>query len=376
MAISHNNARAKSKKRRLVMSHRSRNILLTVIVVFVIVAIIVGIFVSAGLAPLKLTEQTFSKETQHGYTGGGFYVINGTTIKYIDDKKPELNSERSINTENIKLVACPELSLIYTSNAIYVLNTENPIDMGGTILNVKCGSSHIGVFVEDDKGEQFIAVLDSSLKEVNRITFTDTNPIDFGFDTTRGDVLWTLDVDVNTSKPISTFRTYDLKKRSASGMITVQGELVEDVAFTQNSVFLVGTSTLMCYDRSRNTQNYRLQCYGRELLDVSYVDDYVMMVVRDRGAQDYSKVIIYALSDTAERDPVMRTITLPDETLAVYSVANRMVVVLPDKVVKYRASGSIDKEKQFDSPIDAVEKLTGGRILVYRGNVPYMADIG
>ena len=159
-------------------------------------------------------------------------------------------------------------------------------------------------------------------------------------------------------------------------MITVQGELVEDVAFTQNSVFLVGTSTLMCYDRSRNTQNYRLQCYGRELLDVSYVDDYVMMVFRDRGAQDYSKVIIYALSDTAERDPVMRTITLPDETLAVYSVANRMVVVLPDKVVKYRASGSIDKEKQFDSPIDAVEKLTGGRILVYRGNVPYMADIG
>ncbi|MDO4567658.1 MAG: DUF5711 family protein [Clostridia bacterium] len=361
-----------AKKKKLSISHRTRNIILISIAAALLIGSVLAVMLAIYYAPIKLTELPFSSQAQYDYTGSGFYALSGTSIYYYDDRRVELNTVRNVNNPDVKLVVSANIALIYTNTAVYVMGSDSPVEIGGSILDVKCGKDYIAVYREDAAGAQTITLYTSSMEEYETLSFDGVYALDFGFDLSRSETLWTLDVDTQSSAPVSTIRTYDLGRRAASGIVTVQNQLVEDVFFTDDCMFVVGTSTIRCVDRTRNSTNYTLPCYGLKLHDWSYSGDSVLMIFRDRGAEDYTKLTLYSMTDDDESTARRRTMTLEEGALGVFSMSARLVVVTPDEIVRYRSNANIDTEKEFDAQITSVIKLKVGKLLVFRGTVPYL----
>lgn len=341
---------------------------------FVVVVALVVNWVFFG--PIKLHELPFLADVQYAYNEDGFYYLQGTQLCYVDDDNSDKNIRRNINTAEIELVVSSDITLIYSTNAVRLLDADKSIEItGGRILDVKCGNKHIAVMRENTDRTVTLLIYDRASEQVDSIEFGDAYAVDFGFDLSKGELLWTIDVNTDSTQPISTLTTYDLDKRTTSGIITVVNQLVDRVEFTNNSIYIIGTSQLIRYDRLRNSESYRATCFGRVLHDCSLTQSKPLFLFVDSNTEKIRRIAIYTMTDDTVGSATTRLMTIPEEAIGVFAMAGRPIVVTSENVYIYKTNGQLDETKRFDSAIMGAIKLTDNTLLIERDGRLYTARI-
>lgn len=366
------NNRGLKASRRIKITRKGWAILVAITLIVLAAAGIIAISILNADSPAKLSELPFNSSTNYGYSGNGFYYFDGSELVLTETGNDEPTRMRVSSTE-VKLAASPSIGILYNTNAVHLINAAYPIELTGTVMSAKCGSGHIAVLKEENN-QSALMVFNSNSEQTDRMDFAQTSALDFGFDTISGETLWTLETDVSASMPMSILTTYDTKKRATTGKINIQNQLVEDVAFTENSIFVIGTNHLIRYDRVKNTESYRELCYGRKLVDCSVKGEYPLFVFSDRGDSSMSSVVLYRVKDTDVADTSTHRIQLPSNTLTVCAMGGRLVVVTTDAVLTYSNTGKPGATSQFETPITGALKLSDSMLIVERQGVLYQCN--
>jgi hypothetical protein len=159
-----------------------------------------------------------------------------------------------------------------------------------------------------------------------------------------------------------------------NGLITVQGQLVERLSFTANSLFAVTTDNIIRYNRVGNSEAYRVMIYGWEYCDYSGALASPMFLLKPRGGE-LSSVRIYTVAEGDIPSATITTLQLPEGTLCAFLSAGRLVAITHDLVYIYSASGVLESSTRLARSIDSAEKLTERKVLVGAGGEYYTVNI-
>lgn len=363
------------KRRKLTAKNKSytaKRLLLLLLALALVVVAAIGIFllIQSRNTFGTVAELPFTADDQWAYTGNGFYYIAADKLCYYDLNDPEKASSLQLSTAEVTLVSSDSITAIYGGAAVHIVGAAEMIDAGGQVLSVACGKQHIAVLRQDAEDAATLLVYNAAGALVDTIASGTALLADFNFGTTGGsDVLWTLSLATSGSVPVSTITTYTYGEAGAtmSGVITLQSQLVEDVYFTANSIFVVGTNHLLRYDKQITSEAYRLLVYGYRPLDLSTGGTRPLFLFADRAAETPGAVRLISCADGTLSEETMRMVSLPTGTHSYFVIGGRFMAVTDTAVYTYNTSGDLQSTTELEVACDEAFKLSESRILLRRG---------
>ena len=362
------------RKRRYRVNNRGKaigRILVLVAGLLIIIGLIFGIVKLIGSGKKKskgFAELPFDASANYTYTGAGFLYFNAGRLYYEDISDPSKDTSYKINTEELKLAASEGVSVLYHDSALQIVGAGDSLVFSGRVLGVRCGNEHVAVLREDSAGGTAIVIYDSNGIQVDQMDFDATDLIGFDFSNTSDETLWTLEADYSTPTPVSTLTTYNLSTKRTTGVMTVQGQLVEDVLFTNNSVFLSATSSLIRCTLAGTSEAYRMSVYGWELLDYSIADNGPVLLYGQRGAESHSTLKLYTLPEGEVGAAQIASVHPPTGYVGAFLMKGRLLVYTPTELYTYSATGELISTEELGQTITAAEKLSDSHALLSRGD--------
>lgn len=323
----------------------------------------------------SLKEAPFAPGDVFTYTGAGFlyYKDGKLAFKHDTDKKSDYTLSVSSAAAALRLSAGAKLSALYNDTSVLITGADVPITPGGTVEKVICGSEHLAVFVSAETGGA-LQVFDAGGAQTDSLDFSASTLLDFGIDTTGAETLWTLTLDDSGGIPISTVTTYNLAQSVTDGLMSVQGELLEDVVFTGTSIFSVGTNHIIRYNRAGNAEVYRELIYGWRVTDYSPAASPVFLL-QERADSGFARIRLYTLQEGELPAEKIASVQLPDDALCARLFNGKLAIFTPARVLFYDAAGAAQGALDFEAPMTAAEKLSETKALVQSADRCFVLDI-
>ncbi|MBQ3131640.1 MAG: hypothetical protein IJC24_02925 [Clostridia bacterium] len=362
------------RKRRYRVNNKGKaigRILVLVAGLLIIAGLIFGIVKLIGSGTKKggkMSELPFNASANYAYTGTGFLYFDAGRLYYDDISDSSKDTSYKINTEELQLAASKGISVLYHESALQIVGAGDSLVFSGRVLGVRCGSEHVAVLREDSAGGTAIVIYDKSGIQVDQMDFDATDLIGFGFSNTSDETLWTLEADYSTPTPVSTLTTYNLTTRRTTGVMTVQGQLVEDVLFTNSSIFLSATSSLIRCNPAGSTEAYRMTVYGWELLDYSIADSGPVLMYGQRGAELHSTIKLYTMSEGDVGTAEIVQVHPPTGYVGAFLIKGKLCVYTANKLYTYSAKGELLSTEELNDTITAAQKLADDHVLLYKGD--------
>ena len=362
------------RKRRYRVNNRSKTIgriLVLAAGLLIIVGLIFGIVKLIGSATKKgkgMRELPFDAAANYTYTGAGFLYFDAGRLYYEDISDGSKDTSYKINTEELQLAASPGISVLYHESALQIVGAGDSLVFSGRVLGVRCGNEHVAVLREDSAGGTAIVIYDKNGIQVDQMDFDATDLIGFGFSNTSDETLWTLEADYSTPTPVSTLTTYNLATKRTTGVMTVQGQLVEDVLFTDSSIFLSATSSLIRCNPAGSTEAYRMTVYGWELMDYSITDSAPILMYGQRGAETHSTIKLYTLAEGDVGTAEIAQVHPPTGYVGAFLMKGKLCVYTPTELYTYSAKGELLSTDELSQVITKAEKLSDNHALLYKGD--------
>ena len=335
---------------------------------------------------LSTRSLSFDSSSPHAGTGDGIVYLRGGQFNFLSFKDEDLNYSLPLTAEPEGMVGTPGVKAVYSSNAVQIIDAPFNIELDGTIKAVRCGSGHIAVYKQRADGTYELRIYTAAGQQVLQLPtageaqgyYDEGRLIDFGFSEANGSVLWTMELDTDSGSPRTTVTTYDLGRMTNSGIITVQGMLIERVFFTENSMFAVGTDSLIRYGASDNREKYRVQIYGYTVADVSLSGGSPAMLLVPRGSSgEAGTARLLKVSEKDVASEVAVTVLLPKGALGCHMVNGMLAVVTADSVYLYDSTGKLaEKLLVGPEPVTSSEKLDEHHILLERSGELILLTVG
>lgn len=331
----------------------------------------------SGGQRMDAAQLPFTADTNYTFTGKGFLYMYGDRLHYEDLADTKKNASYQVSTEGIRLAASPTLSVLYHSAAVQIIGVAEPLPIAGQVLEVACGTEHVAVLREDSSGGSSLLIYDKAGAQTDQMDFEPGELVDFGFAQTGDETMWTLELSVAGSLPVSTLTTYNLATNHTTGVMSVQDQLVDGVVFTQNSIFLSCTTSLIRFNRTGITEAYRLLVYGWELQDISTSGTGgPVMLYRERGAASAGGTVkLYTLPEGGVASATVRDVQLPAGTTAAFLAGGKLYACTDKEMYTYSGTGKLLSTAALPRATDSVTKLSDGYMLLKSGNGLYAAAI-
>ncbi len=172
--------------------------------------------------------------------------------------------------------------------------------MDAAVQFARAGQNYVAVFVGEKKDTGTVYVLDATGKRIDAVTIDGTMPLDIGFFTGGGELMWLLMLDTFGSVPTTTLQTFDLDALLSTGSATLGEELVYRVYYHNGALRVADTRQITTYDYriKEDTNTPQVLIYGWYLKDVRVINRelYQLLVPmpRNDGGLDFSDVrLIY-----------------------------------------------------------------------------------
>ncbi|MBQ3131775.1 MAG: hypothetical protein IJC24_03615 [Clostridia bacterium] len=363
------------RKRRYKVKNKGKaitGIAIIVVGLMLIVGLVFGIIplVKGGKKGAKSgsAELPFDASSNYTYTGAGFLYFGDGKLHYDDIADNSKDTSYRINTEELKLAASRGVSVLYHDTALQIVGGGDSLVFSGRVLGVRCGNEHVAVLREDSAGGTAIVIYDKAGIQVDQMDFDATDLIGFGFSNTSDETLWTLEADYSTPTPVSTLTTYNLATKRTTGVMTVQGQLVEDVLFTNSSIFLSATSSLIRCNLAGSAEAYRMTVYGWELLDYSLTDSGPVLMYGQRGAEAHSTIKLYTMAEGDVGTAEIASVHPPTGYVGAFLMKGRLCVYTPTELYTYSAKGELISREGLNETITAAEKLSDDHALLHKGD--------
>ncbi|MCR5808260.1 MAG: DUF5711 family protein [Clostridiales bacterium] len=373
------------RKRRLVIRDRKKTALRIAIVLLSIIALagaaVLTVFTvrTCGVQIVTRSLPLIASDITEG-TGDGILYVRAGLLNFYSFKDEDLNFQKTLQGEPEGLVGTPGIKAVYSGGAIQIIDAPFDIVPAGEIAAVRCGSANAAVCTKKPTGETALTVYNSTGQQVYNFDYPEGRLINFGFSEASGTTLWTMELDTDSGSPRTTVTTFDLGRMSSTGVITVSGQLIENIFFTNSSVFVVGTESLIRYSASANREIYRVQLYGYRAADVSLSGETPVLLLVPRGTDAISeassvRLLSVSQKDVAEENAV--TVTLPEGTIDCHLVNGSLVVTRQNSVLLYSAKGKLLETESLPEGITvSSEKLDEHHILMERSGEFVLLTVG
>lgn len=313
-----------------------------------------------------VTELPFYSESEYVFQNGAFYYIDGTELVYYDPSDTEHATRMTLGTDGVQMCASSSLAALYAGTSVQILGQSAVIDAGVTVIGVRCGTTHIAVMRTAADGAASVLIYDAAGALIDTIDEGTSALIDCGlYESASGDILWTLMLDSSGSVPVNTVTTYTytvdgagVARASMSGVLSVQGQLAQNVIFTAKSIFIAGTSHLIRCDSGVSGEAYRLLTYGYTLADWSASGTKPLFVYEPRTVSDIRRVKLYSPSESDVAEATAREVVLPEGEIGYAACGGRLYVFTADELIVYGSSGTESARYTLGFVCDGVCKLS------------------
>ena len=374
-------------KRRLVIKDRqkmAKNIALALL----------AVIAAAGLAVLavfmvKKLRNKFTPASVPIYgaesicgTGDGILCLRSGVLDFYSYRDEDENFEKRVDPSASAsgVAGSAGIKVVYAENALDIVGSDFDTAPEGRVTGVRCGRTHAAVLTRAADGSDTITVYTSASQKIASFEYAAGSLMDFGFSEASGSTLWTMELSTASGTPRTTVSTFDLDRMSSTGVITVSGQLVERVFFTGQSVFVVGTESLIRYSSSANREVYRVQLYGWRVLDVSLSGEAPLLLLMPRSAASISECSTARLLTVHEKDVPSEkaaSVVLPSGTVGCSAVNGSLMVVAEHSVALYDASGERKASRSFPEGLTVgSQKLDEHHILLERSGEYILLTVG
>ncbi|MDR0840795.1 MAG: hypothetical protein LBN26_05345 [Christensenellaceae bacterium] len=339
---------------------------------------ILGVFVllSAHKNTADFSPLPFNVDANYSYTGSGFLYLSGGKLYYDDIADAKKNTSFIVSSEDVRLASSSALMVLYNDNAVQIVGAQASLLFTGTVLSVACDAQHVAVLNKDGDGNSSLFIYNAQGDQIDKLDFAPGALINFGFAKAGEETLWTLELNVTGSLPISTLTTYNLTTNHTTGVVSVHSQLVDKVVFTETSIFLSGTANLIRYNRMGNSEAYRQLVYGWELADYSTTSSTPLMLYTRRGGQIAGGVVrLLSLPEGDVASAAAQNVQLPADTISAFISGGKLVACTPTDLYTYTSAGKLSGKVPLPMQVRAVKKLAGGYALFTAGNGLYVSPI-
>ena len=353
------------------------------IILFAILAVglIVGtvFLIKAFSSAVSIRSLPFANGENYAFTGNGFAYISRSCLNYYDLYDENKNYSMPVNQENAQVCAGEGITVIHNSRALQVAGTQYDIEVNGTIIKICSGANYVAVLRRGDDGSFALRAYDSTGAQCYQLDLENDILTDFGFENSASPTIWISQLVSAGNSFTTTVTTYDLSRKSVTGVFSVVDQLVKNVYITKKSIFLFCTDNIIRYDRSTNNESYRILTYGYECLSASFSGGKGWFVLRNKNVDSYI-IRLLTLDEGEEAGENAYLLTLPSDTLASVVMNGSFVAVSPDSLTVYTINNvkkelAVKREEEFEIPIDAALKLSENKILLTRENEQLLYSI-
>ena len=372
-----------SKQQKLRAKKRRRFIFFVVsaLALLALAAAAIFLFLLPGskAAPVALAMPAGSLRA---YTGSGFLYVRGGSLNYSDFHDPNKDWSMGLSTEDVRLHASSAASAVYNDAAVQFIDTATGNQLfkreySGAIELVRCGTGCVGVLRRDDEQNRQLYIMGLDDVDADELSFgPDQEVLDFGF-FGQDETLWTLTLNTGGVSPNCTLETYAVAKAAKTGMMMIEGQLVERVEFVDKYTYIVGTNHILSFNEmGQEKEADRTLIYGWEFVDFGMVGGKPSFIVAPRTAEGSgtAKLITLPGQDT---QPVQEALLQkPDNTRGIFIANGKYVVVTNAAVMYYSDKGEKQSEQALEILVDAAEKLSPTQLLLTRGTEQFLLEIG
>ncbi len=338
------------------------------------IAVAAVFIVRAVRDSLAMRDMPFDSSNVYAYTGDGFLYSSGGNLSFMSLTNEDDNYTVPVEAKEFKLTGAAGIKVIYSEYEMQILNARFNTPLDGRILQVRCGNDYVAVCKLCADSSTEIRIYDTAGQQREQFNYASGELIDFGFSDADGNTIWTCTANVDGGLAGSGITTYDIDRRAVTGVISVQGQLVERVVFTKSSVYAIGTESVIRYSASDNREAYRVRIYGYRAEDVVASGGSVMLLLVPRGdnasagvaTDEYMTVKLLTLDEETVADERSVSLRLPAETLGCGLVRSGLVVALPNALNLYAFDGELKKSRPLDFSVTGFTKLDNNRILLER----------
>lgn len=339
----------------------NKRLIISISVLAVVIIAIIGlvILISSG-RDLKnnVHKAVFHAQDKVLTQKNGIIYTNDDNLIFVDYSSKQIWSKKMFST-SLSVTASEENIAVYNKKSVQVFDLNgNPLytkEVSGSILNVRCGANKIAVITEVETEEEglkkFLTVYNKSGETIDTIPFEKQNIIDIGF-YGKNSKLWVLTLDTTGVIPISHISTYDTEKQSMTGIININGQLIEKLIIDENTIYASGTTNLNIYSMLGEKKDAVL-IYGWSFQEQFYSDNKSLFLyiprIKTNNSFDSLRLIQLNKSDL--------TVNLPPDVIKAAVYNNKIYCFSKKKIYKYSLQGK--REDEFDLPytIDKVTKI-------------------
>ena len=363
-----------SSPRRKKKSRSSRTLLLTLLLggVFTVVLVIYLMFFRDKERTVEMTETPVTPGMTHLNTGRGLLYQTEGALNYYDWIDSSLNYRREVKATNIRMSGNTVMSAVYTDSYLQIVGTDASIQITGTIETVECGTSHVAVLRKDSAGQESIIILTKDGAQTDQILPGESFIVDFGFYTVGGEKFWVELLSISASEPTTTILTYDLDRKTQTGAIQIQSQLIEDVYITESSIFIIGTNQIFRYTHDGNQEAARTTIYGYTRLDFSNSPNPTFLLTPRGGDMHSVKLLQITEADNSKTETYLQ---LPSEGVAGFLMNGSLIVVSKEKLFTYTLSGSLSETAALQYPVENAYKLSDTLLLLESNGKYYTAPV-
>lgn len=363
------------KKRKIIARNRAKTALRIAEAVIAVLALIgLGVFCffkyrSCNI-PFKTRSVPFIVSDVMTGTGSGILYTRGSSLEHYSFKDEDDNFSIPLSGKPAGVVGTEGIKAVYSTEAVQILGADFKITPEGRIVSVRGGQTHLGVLAKKPNGSEQLTVYNGAGQQVYSLDFESGRLMSFGFSETSGNTLWTMELDSDSGSPRTTVTTFDLARMSSTGVIIVSGELIEDVFFTDQSVFLIGTESLIRYSAVQNREIYRVRLHGYRVIDRTRRDSSPVLLLMPRDAASLKEAGAVRLLTVSQKDVAEELsvgVTLPEDVVGCHLLAGGLVVVRPTCAMRYTYKGAFEGTLEMPSNVTvSSRKLDDRHILLER----------
>ncbi len=324
---------------------------------------------------VSMTLTPISTSSTYINTGDGLLYQTDGQIHFYHLTDSKKNYTYGMGASDIRMSGSESMTVVFNEAQLQVVGEKTPLTFTGSIMEVECGTDHLAVLRAAEDGSESVLIITEDGEQIADLSFDEQYIVDFGFYEVSNEMLWIETLNVNTGTPMTTISTYDFLKQEITGMMHVQGQLVDELFITSKSMFVAGTNQIIRYIHEGNKEIYRTMIYGYHVVDFSDSSDSPTFLMTPRGG-DFHSVKILTLEEASEADSVETNLQLPTEGVAAFIMGERLVVVSREKVYTYTIKGKLSSTASFEQAVDEAVKLNDTTLLLSSNGMYYLANVG
>ena len=355
------------------------------LILFALVAVVLfgGIFAVFYLmfrqrnASLTYEKMNIDANMDYDVSGGFLTYASSTDLIQVNISDTKKSMVTNLPTAIDGFGVSSAITAVYAGSNLQLRNFPT-LTLSGTIRGVACGQSHCAALRTNElNGLDSIVVFNASAEAVgNSIDFSESKVVNFGFETKYGrELLWVICVNTQASLPVTTVRVYDYNNNGAMSYYpSFYEQSIEQVYFTEDSVFLVGTEDIIRYTLDSSRERYRVGIYGKEVMDASVNNGTVRFLLKPRGSSNQHTLYTLAMAEADAPNTTMLTVYVGENIVNAFLQNNGIRIVTRTRMISYTYSGKNTPSADIilDYPADIALKLNDSSFLLISGDDCYI----